>query len=407
MRPRRTRPRPALGVRRAPRFLGRWQALIPLFLSVVLAGWGTGCVKLRFYAQAIHGQAQMFHRQRPMAKLLADTNTPAALAARLRLALVIRDFAETNLHLPANGHYRSYADLGRPFAVWNVYAAPEFSLEARSWWYPVVGRLKYQGYFHEAQARRLAAQLALRGNDVYIGGVEAYSTLGWFRDPVLNTFVFSDDLDLAELLFHELAHQRLFVRGDTDFNEAFATAVAEEGVRRWLQARGARADLVKYEGRLSRKEQFVALLTQSRERLAALYASAPPATPAAQAERRAAKAAVFQHLREDYAALKATWDGRADYDVWFSQPLNNARLNTVETYYGLVPGFRQLLAEHGGRLPDFYRAAERLGRLDAETRRHRLRPPPPAPRRSVTPPTQSDSETGASPAGCPPSASAQ
>src|SRR5262245_58234042 len=220
----------------------RWlrQALelspVRLLAGVLCLPWLAGCGTVGYYAQAIRGQCQILHRQEPIARLLQDTNTPPRLRQRLELVLRLREFAERDLGLDANGHYRHYADLRRPFAVWNVYAAPEFSLKAKAWWYPVVGRLEYQGYFDEAKARRYASRLATDGYDVYVGGVPAYSTLGWFRDPVLNTFVFDDDVDLADTLLHELAHQRLFVAGDTDFNEAFATAVAEAGVQRWLRA---------------------------------------------------------------------------------------------------------------------------------------------------------------------------
>ncbi len=355
-------------------------ALLTLILTLALTGCGTA----QFYTQAVRGQSHMLFRQHSIAKLLAQTNTPPKLAERLQLALSIRSFAEKELGLAANGHYLTYADLQRPFAVWNVYAAPEFSLEARSWWYPIVGRLDYRGYFAEADARRLAARLALEGYDVYVGGVQAYSTLGWFRDPVLNTFIFDAEVDLAELLMHELAHQRLFVPGDTDFNEAFATAVAEEGVRRWLHSRGAAhaAALTEFEADSRRKAEFVALLTRTRTRLSELYQTSPapgpapapaPAPAPLQVEKlRQAKGEILHRLRKEYAALKAAWGGSTEYDAWFKPPLNNARLNTVEAYFGLVPAFHQLLTEGGGDLGKFYQAAERLARLDPPARQQQL-----------------------------------
>ena len=235
----------------------------------------TGCHSLGYYSQAIRGHFQIVNRTRPIEDVLADPNAPAALKEKLQLVLKLRKFAEKELTLPANGHYLRYRDIGRRFAVWNVYAAPEFSLEAKTWWYPVVGGLKYQGYFAEDKAQRYAAKLEKKGYDVYIGGVQAYSTLGWFRDPVLNTFIHDSEAELADLLFHELAHQRLFVAGDTDFNEAFATAVAQEGVRRWLTTTNSRSALVEYEEELRRKEQFVALVSTARAELESLYAKAP------------------------------------------------------------------------------------------------------------------------------------
>lgn len=318
----------------------------------------------------------MWSRQHSIESLLKDADTPGPLKQRLRLVLDIREFAQKELHLHANGHYLRYADLGRRFAVWNVYAAPEFSLTAKSWWYPVVGRLEYRGYFSEPEARRYASKLEQQGFDVYVGGVTAYSTLGWFHDPVLNTFIHDDDADLAELLFHELAHQRLFVSGDTDFNEAFATAVAEEGLRRWMEARRDPAAMEKYQGGYRRTEQFVHLVSSARDRLKAIYETGDIVTPEQSSEgndrRRRAKQRVLEDLRQGYAELKAGWGGRKDYDQWFKQSLNNAQLNTLDTYYHLVPVFRHLLREQDNNLESFYRAAAELGKLKDEERQARL-----------------------------------
>ncbi len=345
-----------------------------------------GCGSVGYYAQAIHGQCQILHRKKPIEDLLADPKTPPTLKERLRLVLRIRQFAEEELKLPANGQYRHYADLGRRFAVWSVYAAPEFSLEAKTWWYPMVGRLEYQGYFNEAKASRFAAKLERKGFDLHVGGVEAYSTLGWFHDPVLNTFLlYNDDTDLAELLFHELAHQRLFVGGDTDFDEAFATAVAEEGVERWLRARGDSAELARYREAAERRQQFLALVSGARSKLERLYKSIDSAQcdacrsdpsgsgACARAEWRREKAAVFDQLRLDYAETKSRWGGNKEYDGWFEQPLNNALLNTVDTYYALVPAFQRMLAGQGGDLGRFYKEAAALGKLKKSERHRRLR----------------------------------
>jgi len=336
----------------------------------------TGCQSCRYYAQAVHGQCQMWSRQHSIESLVKDADTPEPLRQRLRLVLDIRAFAEKELHLPADGHYLRYADLGRRFAVWNVYAAPEFSLTAKSWWYPIVGRLEYRGYFSEPEARRYASKLEKRGFDVYVGGVTAYSTLGWFHDPVLNTFILDDDADLAELLFHELAHQRLFVSGDTDFNEAFATAVAQEGLRRWMEARRDPSAMKNYQAGYRRTEQFVRLVSGARDRLKAIYENGEPVPPErlpeSDARKRGAKQLVLEDLRQGYAELKAEWGGLKDYDEWFKQRLNNAQLNTVDTYYHLVPAFRQLLGEHGGNLDSFYQAAATLGKLKDGERQSRL-----------------------------------
>jgi predicted aminopeptidase len=346
------------------------------FSLVALSLLLTGCETCHYYAQAVRGQCQMWNRQRSIESLLNDPSIAGPLKERLRLVLEIRAFAEAELQLPANGHYLRYADLERRFAVWNVYAAPEFSLTPKSWWYPVVGQLEYRGYFSEKAARRYAAKLEKRGLDVYVGGVTAYSTLGWFRDPVLNTFVHDADADLAELLFHELAHQRLFVPGDTDFNEAFATTVAEEGVRRWIRTRRDPAIIEEYQSATHRTEQFVQIVAQARDQLKAVYdgtgAEDGSANPEKVVAMRAAKQRVIAALRENYARLKAAWGGNGAYDAWFQRSLNNAQLNTVDTYYHLVPAFRRLLREQGGDLARFFEAAESLGRLKEEERQVRL-----------------------------------
>jgi predicted aminopeptidase len=339
----------------------KWIALL------ALAGGASGCST--FYGQAVRGQWQLLAGAESIPKLLARTNTPPELRSRLELVLRLREFAERELKLKPDGHYRRYVDLGRRFVVWNVYAAPEFSLEDKTWWYPVVGSLSYRGYFREDLARRCAERLAVQGWDVCVGGVEAYSTLGWFRDPVLNTFIHQPPPELAETIFHELAHQRVFVKGDTDFNEAFATAVAQEGVRRWLAACGDAAAQAAYAAAKRREAGFVALLGQARGELEALYAQTNALTAA---QLRAAKAAAFVRLRERYDTLKQSWGGARDYDGWFAQPLNNALLNTVDTYHHLVPGFTALLRRHETDLELFYRQVRRLGRLPKQERHREL-----------------------------------
>jgi predicted aminopeptidase len=292
---------------------------------------------------------------------------------KLQLVLAVRQFAEKELRLPANGHYLAYADLGRPFAVWNVYAAPEFSLTPKSWWYPAVGRLEYRGYFSEKRARQYATELEKQGYDVYVGGVTAYSTLGWFQDPALNTFIWEDDSELAELLFHELAHQRLFVPGDTDFNEAFATAVAEEGLRRWMRSRNDATVNTALQAGFARTEQFVELVARGRARLDAVYGKSSLANDETSPTRkRREKQRIFEEMRADYERLKAEWGGDRHYDRWFSRRLNNAQLNTVQTYYHLVPAFRTLLQEHQGNLDRFYEAVQALAKLKKEERHLRL-----------------------------------
>lgn len=309
------------------------------------------------------GQFEIFAKRQKIEKLLASEETRPRLKEKLQLVMDLREFAEKELHLEPDGHYTCYADLGRRYVVWNVYAAPEFSLEPKKWWYPVVGNLKYRGFFSERDASEYGANLAREGYDVFVGGVDAYSTLGWFKDPVLNTFIHHDESDLAELLFHELAHQRVFASGDTDFNEAFATTVGEEGARRWMAKHGDDATRADYAAGLKRKDQFVALIMRAREQLRTVYgvesahdrrAKAAPGSEPLVAMKRQRKEAVLADLRSDYERLKVAWGGYDGYDRWFSRSLNNAQLNTVATYYHLVPAFSFLLNENKGNLEKFY-----------------------------------------------------
>jgi predicted aminopeptidase len=293
-----------------------------------------------------------------------------------------RAFAASELKLPVDDHYRKYADVHRPYVVWNVQAAPRFSLQPKTWWYPVVGSLEYRGYFSESGATNCAGRLAAKGYDVYVDGVEAYSTLGWFKDPALNTFIFNREADLAETIFHELGHQRVFAHGDTDFNEAFATTVGQEGARRWLRAQGNTNAWEAYRVSLQRHDQFVHLILSARAKLEAIYGDTRDKSGKIQAARespappdkvREQKERVFADLRRDYARLKEEWNGANGYDDWFAHELNNAQLNTIANYYDFVPGFEKLLKSKGGDLEKFYEAVERLAKMSQEERHQRLR----------------------------------
>jgi predicted aminopeptidase len=358
----------------------RKRLLAPALLLALLVM--SGCQSLSYYGQAIKGQYQIVAHQERIEKLLADPQTPAPLKAKLQLVLDLRSFAQKDLKLPVDGHYQKYVDLHRPFVVWDVEAAPEFSLEPKKWWYPLVGSLEYRGYFSEPSAHHYAAHLQQKGYDVYIGGVEAYSTLGWFKDPVLNTFISNPESDLAETLFHELGHQRVFASGDTDFNEAFATTVGQEGARRWLRAKGDQAACEKYRAELERTLQFARLIANTRERLEALYGDERTpqgqikATKAKRAvapeQLRQQKQAILAHLQQEYTQLKAQWRSDTEYDDWFAHQVNNAKLNSVAAYYDLVPGFEHLLDLNGGDLEKFYQAADRLARKPKTERQQAL-----------------------------------
>jgi predicted aminopeptidase len=327
----------------------------------------SGCETISYYKQAIVGQYQIFARRQPIEKLIARDDTPSELRQRFKLVLQLRHFAQKQLDLPADGHYLKYADLQRKHVVWNVYAAPELSLEQKTWWYPVVGKLKYRGYFSESAATIYAGKLQRQCWDVYVSGVDAYSTLGWFKETLLNTFIKDQEADFAETIFHELAHQRVFISGDTDFNEAFATLVGQEGARRWLRARGDTNAIEEYAVVLRREDDFVCLVQAARARLKAVYESQQ-----SDASKRAAKAQIIDTLRQEYQELKKRWGGYSGYDRWFSKSLNNAQLNTVATYHDLMPGFERLLAAHGGNLENFYKQMEQFEKLSKEERRTRL-----------------------------------
>lgn len=313
--------------------------------------------------ESAHGQLEIMRKREPIARVIATPSTPPAVRTQLETVATIREFATHELGLPDNGSYRAYADLGRPYVVWNVVAAPEFSVEPKEWCYPIVGCVAYRGYFVERKARSFAGKLHREGMDVSVDGVAAYSTLGHFDDPILNTMLGWNDIELASIIFHELTHQMIYVPGDADFNEALATTVEEEGVRRWLNAQGRTRDLESFAERQERYQRVVDLFIRSREALRAVYASG--ITP----ERMlVAKRAQFASLRDSYAALKAGWDGSAPFETWFEGDINNAHLASVATYFDCVPGFKSELEAVGGNLEAFYRRARALARLDQKRR---------------------------------------
>jgi predicted aminopeptidase len=344
---------------RLRRPIGVLAALLALSLLSGCAAWNDGP---GYYLQSIAGHLSLMSRARPIASVVDDPHTSPALRKRLEDVLAIRAFASDDLGLPRNGSYTGYADLGRPFVVWSVFATPELSMRLEQWCFPFVGCVAYRGYYDRDDAERFAQRLRDEGLDVVVRGVPAYSTLGWFDDPVLNTFIGYPEAEVARLIFHELAHQELYVKGDTTFNESFATTVEREGVRRWLVAVERRTHDTKlsdeWETFDMRRRQFLALLQRHRAALKALYASPEPDDA-----KRAGKREIFAQLRRDYEALKRSWGGFAGYDRFFAQPLTNAHLASIATYNDLVPAFRALLRREGGDLPAFYAAVRRIGEL--------------------------------------------
>jgi predicted aminopeptidase len=340
--------------------------LLTTLLATVLGL--ASCASPAYYWQAAAGQMELWRKARPIEQWQASDATPAALKDQLAAARRIRDFASAELALPANGSYRSYADLRRPYVVWNVYAADALSVQLKEWCFPVAGCVSYRGYFSREDAETYAEGLRRAGADVHVGGVPAYSTLGWFDDPLLNTFIHYPETELARLVFHELAHQLMYVTDDSEFNESFASTVEQAGIERWLARHGSPQQRAAFEQAQQRRRDFNALVLDYRGRLEHLYAS-----NRSDAEKSADKEATLAALQADYLRLKhGRWNGFAGYDRWFGQEINNATLASVGIYSRLVPAFQALLAQHGGELPRFYAAVKELAALDRDARQARL-----------------------------------
>jgi len=339
-----------------------------LLLLAVFAPLLGACATSSYYSQAVLGQLDLLRRATPIEEELARDAVPAALKAKLRSVLAIRRFASRELALPDNDSYRSYADLGRRYVLWNVFVAPEFSVAPVTSCFPIAGCVSYRGFFNEADAEAEGAAQRERGYDVYIGGVPAYSTLGWFDDPVLSTFIHYPETELARLMFHELAHQLLYVKDDTRFNESFAATVEQAGVARWLAQDGNESKRAGYERLRGIRMDFVALLLKYRGMLEQYYRQDLPPE-----EKRLGKAQRLAEMDEEYRRLKVSWGGYAGFDRWFAGKPNNATLASVALYTELVPAFTALLEREGGDLPRFYAAVKKLAKLPKEERDARLR----------------------------------
>jgi predicted aminopeptidase len=333
--------------------------LIRAAAAVALSALLSGC----YYGHLMRGQLQLLAAREPIAELLADPGLDPALRQRLERALAARRFASRELGLPDNASYTTYADLDRPYAVWNVFATPDLSLQPRQWCHLFVGCMAYQGYYDRERADATAAELREEGLDVFVAGIPTYSTLGWFDDPLLSTMRGGED-EIAGAIFHELAHQVTFAPGDTAFNESFATFVEQEGLRRYLK------DLPEVAREADRRQRWQAgyrrLMFAARARLVEIYRSDAPA-----ADKQQRKRAVFQRLRKDYVKLRRAW--RADWseDTWLIEP-NNAQLLPFGLYHAWVPAFAVLLQKHEGNWQAFYAEAAELADLDERERHRRL-----------------------------------
>jgi predicted aminopeptidase len=351
------RPFPSLGL------LDRvFRVLFPGVLFLLL----NGCASVSYYAQLASGQLQLLRAREPVEKVINDPSRDATLRTHLAQSQKARAFASEHLHLPDNQSYRLYADIHRPYVVWNVFATQEFSLTPQNHCFPIAGCVAYRGYYSQSAARGEAAIQRLQGMDVSIGGVEAYSTLGWFNDPILNSMMGWGDERLATLIFHELAHQRFYVKDDTEFNESFATFVEQEGTRQWRAFRRLPADT---DSRLKQRDQFIELVLDTRSRLEKLYAQSMPVE-----QMRERKAAEFEQFRRDYRVIRdSQWAGDKRYDAWVNAPLNNARLLPFGLYDQWVPAFTALFKKVGGDWGRFYAEVERLGGLPAAERKAALK----------------------------------
>ena len=345
-----------------------------LIVGCAAAWLASGCTNLGYYAQSVSGHLDLVGRAKPVSEWIDSSDTPTTLKDRLRLSQEMRDFAVSALGLPDNPSYRRFADLQRSAAVWNVVAAPELSLDLKTWCFMVMGCVGYRGYFREDEAQAFAAQLRQEepGLEVTVYAVPAYSTLGrlpggWFSDPLLNTFIRYPEGELARMIFHELSHQVAYADNDTVFNESFATAVERLGSAMWLRQHaepGAQAQYQEFNGR---REAFQTLVARYRDRLKGLYGS-----PASDDDKRRHKAALFASMRSEYAGLKReAWGGYSGYDQWFDRA-NNASLGMLAAYNEWVPQFEQLFEETGRNFPQFYTEVRRIAALPPAQRRQAL-----------------------------------
>jgi predicted aminopeptidase len=342
----------------------RWTA------AVLTGALLSGCSSSAYLWQLARGQVSVLQAREPIAQIIERPTTDPALRARLQAVLDARSFASARLALPDNASYTVYADIHRDAVLWNVFATPELSLQAKQWCYPLMGCFAYRGYYDQAAAEAEAQALRAQGLDVSLGAVPAYSTLGWFDDPVFNTMLGWSDEHLIGTVFHELTHQKLHLRDDTAFNESLASFVEQQGWRAYRedrQRRGLPALREDSGGRYD--EDFTQLILTSRDRLEQLYDSERSAE-----EKRRGKAALFEQLRQDYVRLRDDrWGGYRGYDAWMQRGLNNARLLPFGLYDTWVPAFAALFAQQQGRWPEFFEACAELGRLSADQRRQQMK----------------------------------
>lgn len=327
----------------------------------------SGCSELRYYQQAWQGQWQLIKHRKPVTNVISNEKTSPQLKQQLQLAQQLTQFASINLKLPVNGNFQSYTNTQRPFVVWNVFAAPQFSTQPYQWCYPWVGCLSYRGYFAEVAAQQEAEQLKKSGYDTYVAGIKAYSTLGWFDDPLLNTFIYFPEVELANLIFHELTHRWLYVQDDVDFNESLATTIAIIGVEKWFAKRQPKA-VTQLKQRYQFDLAFSQWLLSYRNQLKQLYQQ-----PLKRSVMESKKQQLFTDLQTEYKQKRQQqWQAWPNYDHWIGDQLNNAKLATVATYYRWVPALLTLYAQHQGNLDHFLNACQQLANQSIEVRQTKL-----------------------------------
>ena len=339
------------------------QTVVNILLLAIIVLLLSACESAHFYWQASTGHLDLMRQRQPVADVLQGDSLSEQQRAQLLQAVAIRDYAADTLFLPVNDNYQHIVSLDSNYVSWNVFAAESLSMEALQWCFPVAGCVSYRGYFKEQAARDYGEKLQQQGYDIYVGGVTAYSTLGWFKDPLLSTFLRYQDTRLAALLFHELAHQVVYVKGDTTFNESFATAVEELAVAQWLRDADRENQLAAWEGHNRWVETFTQWLLLHRDKLQQIYDSA-----GSEAEKRAQKQATIASMQASYGAFRRANGGDGGFDAWMRQPLNNASLLSIGSYNDWVGAFKQLFRQQGCRWPDFYRAAERLAAQQPDQR---------------------------------------
>lgn len=340
-----------------------------LILCLIAGPALVGCSNISYYLQSADGHLELLAARQSVDKLANDPEQPEKLRSQMVLARDIRQFASDELALPDNKSYKSYVDVGRDYVTVAVFAAPEFSFTPKVWCFPVFGCVPYRAHFSLDTARTEGDELRAQGYDVHLSGVTAYSTLGWTSDPLLNTMFRDDENHLAAVVFHELAHQKVYFRDDSAFNEAFAVAVERTGVQKWLRQQGKTSGLHQYDVSDRRMTDFLGLIDETRATLNELYAST-----ASNEQKRAAKEAAFARLRANFKQLRDTrWGGYDGYDGWFEGSINNAKIAATAVYTDLVPDFLRLFEACGADYPRFYQAVEMLGSIERSKRTIALR----------------------------------